>query len=231
MNPYRDKREHFTTQENNGGECPHKQYQNMSVNELKNITQKEYRHTKYEQIVYPQAERVYVPTIAIITEQVEDEEEIKEDKKRVAEFIEKKRRGEKTQRKLMVAKVTKRARNAIENLIGQPLNALYHTLDINEFKHIEKRHGVAGKHDKSMAGIDDYTKIVDVLHNFQKVDFVRNNKGSIEYSNLTDKNGKYAPLIEFSMFVGDKYKIVVEAITDGKGQDIKVISSYSHKKK
>ena len=73
MNPYRDKREHFTTKENNGGECPHKQYQNMSVNELKSITQKEYRqNTKYEQIVYPQAERVYVPTIATITQKAED---------------------------------------------------------------------------------------------------------------------------------------------------------------
>ena len=73
MNPYRDKREHFTTKENNGGECPHKQYQNMSVNELKSITQKEYRqNTKYEQIVYPQAERVYVPTIATITKKAED---------------------------------------------------------------------------------------------------------------------------------------------------------------
>ena len=67
---YKDKSGHFTTKENNGGECPHKQYQNMSVNELKSITQKEYRqNTKYEQIVYPQAERVYVPTV---TEKVKD---------------------------------------------------------------------------------------------------------------------------------------------------------------
>ena len=85
---YKDKSGHFTTKENNGGECPHKKYQNMSVDELKLITQKEYRqNTKYEQIVYP-----------TITEKINgfDKEKIEEDKKRVAEFINKKRRGKKT---------------------------------------------------------------------------------------------------------------------------------------
>lgn len=61
---YKDKSGHFTTKENNGGECPHNKYQNMSVDELKGITQKEYRQNKrYEEIVYPQCEKVYVPTI------------------------------------------------------------------------------------------------------------------------------------------------------------------------
>ena len=82
-----------------------------------------------------------------------------------------------------------------------------------------------------MASIDDYTKIVDVLHNFDSVDFVRDEKGNIEHSQLTDKNRNHAPLVAFTMSVGNKEKIVVEAITDGKSKDIKVISSYSHKKK
>lgn len=220
---YKDKSGHFTTKENNGGKCPHNNYKDMTIDELKGITQKEYRqNTKYEQIL--------MPTIAIKLPDI-DEKEIEEDKKRVAEFIEKKRLGERTQRKLMVTKVSDRLKKAVEALTGQPLNALYHTLDINEYKHIEKRHGIVGEHDKSMASIDDYTKIVDVLHNFDGVDFVRDNKGNIEYSNFTDKNGKLAPLMQFTMSMGNKEKIVVEAITDGKSQDIKVISSYSHKKK
>lgn len=37
---YKDKSGHFTTKENNGGECPHNTYQNMSVDELKRISQK-----------------------------------------------------------------------------------------------------------------------------------------------------------------------------------------------
>ena len=50
-------------------------------------------------------ERVSMPTISEKLPDI-DEEEIKEDKKRVAEFIEKKRRRERTQRKLTVTKVT-----------------------------------------------------------------------------------------------------------------------------
>ena len=56
-------------------------------------------------------ERVSMPTLVIKLPDI-DEEEIEEDKKRVAEFIEKKRRGEKTQRKLMVTKVTDKVKKS-----------------------------------------------------------------------------------------------------------------------
>lgn len=219
---YKDKSGHFTTKENNGGECPHNKYQNMSVDELKSITQKEYRQNTM-------CEKVRMPTMVVKIPDV-DKEKIEEDKKRVAEFIEKKRRGERTQKKLKVSTISERAKKAVEALIGQPLNAKYHTLDIDEFKHIEKRHGANGVHDKTMSSIEDYTKIVDVLYNFDKVDFVYE-KGGIKYSKFTDKNHKLAPLVSFTMSVGDKEKIVVEAITDGKSEDVRIISSYSYTKK
>ena len=55
-------------------------------------------------------ERASMPTISEKLPDI-DEEEIKEDKKRVAEFIEKKRRRERTQRKLTVTKVTDKTNN------------------------------------------------------------------------------------------------------------------------
>ena len=51
---YKDKSGHFTTKENNGGKCPHNKYNNTTIDELKGITQKEYRqNTKYEELRMP----------------------------------------------------------------------------------------------------------------------------------------------------------------------------------
>lgn len=156
-------------------------------------------------------------------------DDLEDDKNRLSSVIEKKRRGEEIPRRLIVTNISDRAKKAIENLIGRPINALYHTLDIDEINHIEKRHGVKGKHDKSMASIEDYKLIVDVLHNFDNVSFLRNEKGDIVYSHYTDKNNTRALMLSFSKIIGQKEKLVVEAVTDGKSKNLMIISSYIHK--
>ena len=155
-----------------------------------------------------------------------EQEEIAKDKQRISAFIEKKRRGERTTRKLVVTSVNDRARKEIERLTGEPLNALYHSLDIDEIRHIESRHGINGKNDHSMSNIEDYETIVDVLHNFDSIDFVRDKKGKIKIASYPDKNNKPSKLIQYRKSNVDGTFYVVEAITDGKSGDIKIISAY-----
>ena len=135
-------------------------------------------------------------------------------------------RGERTNRKLIVTSVNERARKEIEKLIGTPINALYHSLDIDEIRHIESRHGINGKNDHSMSTVEDYETIVDVLHDFDSIDFVRDKKGNIKVASYPDKNNNPSKLIQYRKNNDDGTFYVVEAITDGKSGDIKIISAY-----
>lgn len=191
---YQDKRGHFTSEENNGGECPHNNLQKLSIDELKTLSQ------------------------------------IEIDKENFADFIQKKRNKEYTARKYIVTNISMRQRNAIEKLIGEELRALHNTISIDEVKHIENRHGLYGEHDRSMATIDDYKDIVEVLHKFDSFGYVYDKNGNIKTSKkYMDKYNKPAKLIYFKKHINNKIAYVVEMVTDGASRDIKILSSYKEK--
>ena len=82
-----------------------------------------------------------------------------------------------------------------------------------------------------MANIDDYYKILDTIHNFDKIQAVLNKDGNIKTSiGYADRSNKPAKLIQFIKTISENIFYVVEAITDGKDKDIKVLSAYQKKK-
>ncbi len=119
------------------------------------------------------AERVYEPTIT---------ERVKKRKNKVVDYVERFRNGEDVENEIEVANVGKREREEIEKLTGEKVNATSHVLHVDELRHMENRHGQNGGHDHSMANVSNYKHIVDVLQNFDNVDYCRDKSGNKVYS-------------------------------------------------
>lgn len=168
---YKDKSGHFTTKENNGGECPHNKYQNMSVDELKGITQKEYRqNTKYEQIVYP-----------TISKKIDDldEEEMTEQERAKDKFF-------------GVEYVGYKGAEAIEKLLKEKkghIKAAFHRPEIGDitlvwgnekgglFHVIEKRDKLKAQGIGKISGLEMARKIPEIINNGE----YKNNNGVLSF--------------------------------------------------
>lgn len=156
---------------------------------------------------------------------------LEDNKKHLIEFVEKIRKGQRTAKRFIVTTVSTREKKEIERLTGETLNANIHTIGATNIFHIENRHGENGLADSSMKSLDNYGKIVDVLHDFQKVDFLYDSHGNIKTSKeYADKNNKPAKMIIYTKEFKDNTYFVVEAVTDGKSGDIKIVSAYNKPK-
>lgn len=150
-----------------------------------------------------------------------------ENKQSFSNFIERVKSGKaKPGETFVLGEITDRARKDIERLTEQKLNATKHALSVDEVKHIEKGHGEQGKSDHSMASVDDYKRMANVLSDYDNVDFARNNKGEIDTTHAyLDKNGSPSKLIKFTKKYPDNEQFVVEAVNDTKGK-LHIISGY-----
>lgn len=96
-------------------------------------------------------------------------------------------------------------------------------------QHIDKRHGMNGKADHSMANIEDFARIGFVLDNFTDAETLSPKTLDDETLKLTNawKNSDNtpAPLVRFSMPVNGVY-YVVEAVPSSKANVMAVISAY-----
>lgn len=127
-----------------------------------------------------------------------------------------------------IGEITYRARHDIERLTGQKLNANKHVIDVDAIRHIENRHGKNGKADTSMSDIRDYEEMVDILKNYDHVDFARKANGEISYSQkYKDAQNHPAPHIVYTMKNG-KTMYLLEAVTDTKKGVLHIVSAYKN---
>lgn len=160
----------------------------------------------------------------------EDKTTIKEQKKKVGDYVERFREGEEVESEIVLSGVGEKEREAIEKLTGEKLTATQHVLCLSELRHIEKRHGRHGEHDHSMADIEKYEQIIEVLKNPDSVDFCLDKKGERQYSyNYRDKNNRPAKLLTFTKVYDGYEQMVVEAVCDSKYGKLHVITSYTKK--
>ena len=128
-----------------------------------------------------------------------------------------------------LGEITDRARQDIENLTKHKLNAKKHVIGADEIKHIEKGHGSNGISDHSMAQMEDYERIVDILSDYQSVDWVYKPNGEIETTRAyLDSNGKPSRLLKFKQELENGEQYVIEAVSDTKRGELHVISSYKN---
>lgn len=150
----------------------------------------------------------------------------------IADFVESVKNGNPIAKKIVISEVTDRERKRIEELTGEKLTATKHTIRMDEVKHIIKRHGEKGLADKSMADIEAYKAMPDIIHNFDDIDYCYDKKGEIDFSGtFKDKNNIPAKLIRYTKHKSDKTAFVVEALNDNKYGELSIISAYSTKKK
>ena len=152
-------------------------------------------------------------------------------KEEIAKFVEDFRKGKQTQRRIIIAGVSDKERKELERLLGDKINATTHTLHIDELRHIENRHGENGKADKSMANIEAYKHIPDVINNFDYIEFAYTSKSNTKRSKkYIDKYGEKARLVCYVKKENGNTSYVVEAITDTKRGDLSIITAYKQKK-
>ena len=119
-----------------------------------------------------------------------------------------------------IAKVNERNAVDVEKETGIDVRGYTHSIKTNDIRHISKRHGVDGIHDRSMRDIKDIARIGYVLENYDEV--FKLNDTSAEYR---DKQQRPAPTIKYRKRINGTY-YVVEAVPDTKKRELKVIAAY-----
>ena len=102
-----------------------------------------------------------------------------------------------------------------------------HRIDKSGFEHIEKRHGLKGEHDHTMANLNDVARIGYVMQNADSVEFDTKTDGETNYlskrymdsQNKPMKNIKYIKKINGTMHV-------VVAVGENNTKSLWVVTSY-----
>ena len=120
---------------------------------------------------------------------------------------------------------TERAVKEISEKTGVNIKGFGMSIKPNELTHIEKRHGVHGKADNSMADVKDIGKIQYVLDHYDRVEPTGEFSSAYKNSDNTP-----AQMIIFDKRINGIY-YVVEAVPDNKNKKLQVVSAYKTKKR
>lgn len=120
---------------------------------------------------------------------------------------------------------TERAVKEISEKTGVNIKGFGMSIKPNELTHIEKRHGVHGKADNSMADVKDIGKIQYVLDHYDRVEPTGEFSSAYKNSDNTP-----AQMIIFDKRINGTY-YVVEAVPDNKNKKLQVVSAYKTKKR
>lgn len=118
----------------------------------------------------------------------------------------------------------------IKNLTGIDTTGFTHSLRANTItEHIQKRHGESGKADKSMADLNDLSRINYIIKNADDIELLKNSNGSLSLSNeVFNSDGSRAKKIIYTKKVDGHY-YVVEAVPDSGKKRIQVVTAYINK--
>lgn len=84
----------------------------------------------------------------------------------------------------------------IERLLGIDVTGYTVWADKTTFNHIEKRHGEDGKHDSSMANLNDVARMGYVVENYDSIEQARHENGSLAFSRrFLGADGQPAPVL------------------------------------
>ena len=114
----------------------------------------------------------------------------------------------------------------IEQLTEKNVDGYTHSIGINDLEHIERRYGIKGQADHTMADVNDIGRIRYVVENYDNIKRTVNDKGKPQFTNAyLDKEMKPAPLITYEKRVGG-HVYVVEAVADTSKKEVRVLSVY-----
>lgn len=155
----------------------------------------------------------------------------KANNKQIADYVKKvENKNQGKQKFVEVTKVNKPNSNKINELTGVDTTGYTVKLRGQTLKqHIAPRHGANGKADKSMADINDLSRMGYIIDNADRIDYVYDKNGRPKVSReYTNKDGSRANLIMFEKKIDGHY-YVVTAVPDTKDKALQVVSSYIKK--
>ena len=100
----------------------------------------------------------------------------------------------------------------------------------NAVKHIEKRHGKNGSHDKTMSDKDERSKAGWVLNNATMGEALKDENGNLQFNNeYQNEDQSKSPVVRLGVATGDSMYYVVECVPDSKQKRLHIISQYKEK--
>ncbi|MDD3921862.1 MAG: hypothetical protein PHO41_11915, partial [Eubacteriales bacterium] len=132
--------------------------------------------------------------------------------------------------RIKVADVDDRLASAVKSILGIDVSNYSVWADKVTFTHIEKRHGIAGTQDKSMANLNDVARMGFVVENFDSVEWCLDQNGDRVYSKrINGADGKPAPVMLLAKQINGTYYLS-EAVADNRYNKLWVESAYINKK-
>ena len=128
-----------------------------------------------------------------------------------------------------ISPVSEREEADVSSLLGGDFTGFTNNINTNGIQHILNRHGENGEQDSSMSDVNDIARVGYVLENYDSVEVMKNEDGTIRYSTgYTDKNNAPSPMLRFSKKVNGTY-YVAEAVVDNNYKKFWVVSAYINK--
>lgn len=127
-----------------------------------------------------------------------------------------------------ISPVGKRQQADLEHILGGDFSGYTNAINKNGFNHIEKRHGINGEHDHTMANLKDVARTGYVLNNYDTVEQVFNPDGTPARSaEFRNKNDEPSYLVQYSKRV-DGTVHVIEAAADNAYKKLWIVSTYKN---
>ena len=127
-----------------------------------------------------------------------------------------------------ISPVGKRQQADLERILGGDFSGYTNAINKNGFNHIEKRHGINGEHDHTMANLKDVARTGYVLNNYDTVEQVFNPDGTPARSaEFRNKNDEPSYLVQYSKRV-DGTVHVIEAAADNAYKKLWIVSTYKN---
>ena len=157
---------------------------------------------------------------------------IKSTDETIVNMVKANREGElKSQVNHDISEVSPRQAEDIKKILGIDVTGYKNNIAANEIRHIERRHGINGENDKSMANADDVARVGWILENYDNVEKIKAKDGSDKTTKAyRDSQGNLAKLLLFYKKVNGTYYSALTAAENKSGL-LHVISAYISKNK
>ncbi|MBR6502291.1 MAG: hypothetical protein IKT42_02505 [Clostridia bacterium] len=144
---------------------------------------------------------------------------------RLKSFVERVKNGSNKFERFTVSNVNAREVADIKELLGINIDGYTHNINTNGIKHILRRHGVSGTHDKTMSNDSDIARMGWVINNYDNVEVLFENGKNVTSVEFKDKSNRPAAQIRYSKKINGTY-YVVEAVFENDYNKLWVQSAY-----
>ena len=122
--------------------------------------------------------------------------------------------------------VTSKQAQRIREITGIDVTGFSHNMSSNTIRHIDRRHGISGVADHSMANTEDIARVRYVMENADSIDLVYDKNGKQVFSwEIRNSDNTPAVMIQYTKAL-DGVCYVIQAVADSKAKKLRIVSAY-----